>query len=165
MPERRKDIKVNLMTQSTHDSLLHEIEAAKENVKQSLLAIGEAAGSESDWHDNSAFDQANIKHDVDSLQLRTMEARLRDVEIIKPSKELGKIEIGNSVLVKFQNEDGKETFTILGPADSGRKDGWISYESPLGSSLLGKRKGDDATFGVGNQQQTVKVLDILPGDF
>lgn len=153
------------MTQSTYNNLLQEVEAARKNAKKSLLEIGEAAGSESDWHDNAAFDLANIEYDVNSLQLKTIEAKLKDVEIINPTEECDKVSIGNSVLVKFQNEDDEEMFTILGPADSGRHSGWISYESPLGTSLLGKHKGDDANFGVGNQEQNVRILNILPGDF
>lgn len=163
--ERRRDVKVNLMTQSTYETLLVEVEMAKGDVSQSLLDIGEAAGTGSDWHDNAAFDQANIKHDVDTLKLSSIETKLKDVEIIEPSQKRDKVGIGNSVLIKFQGEDEEEMFTILGPADSGRREGWISFESPLGSSLIGKKKGDNVSFSIGNQQQSVKVLDIFPGDF
>lgn len=163
--EHRKNTKVSLMTQPTYENLLQEIEAAKKNVRQSLLEIGEAAGLECDWHDNAVFDHANIKHDIDSLQLRGIELKLKDVEIIKPSQKLDKVDIGNSVIVKFQDEDNEEVFTILGPADSGRREGWISFESPLGFNLIGKEKGETFSFAIGGQEQKVKIVDILPGDF
>ena len=163
--EREKISKINLMTQSTYESLLQEVEVARRNMQQSLLDIGEAAGSASDWHDNAAFDHANIRHDVDSSWLGSIQAKLQDVEIIKPSNNKDKIGIGNSVIVKFQDEDDEEIFTILGPADSGRNEGWISYESPLGSSLMGKRKGETVTFTIHDQDQKVKIVNILPGNF
>lgn len=153
------------MTQSTFNSLKQEVEAARSNVSQSLKEIGLAAGSESDWHDNAAFDHANIKHDVDRAQLGTIEARLRDVEIIKPRKQRDQVDIGNSVLVQFSSENETEMYTILGPADSGRGSGWISYESPLGSSLMGRRKGDTVNYSIQNQVQRVSILDILAGNF
>jgi len=153
------------MTQSTYNSLLQEVEVARGNVTQSLLEIGDAAGTESNWHDNAAFDHANMRHDVDSSHLRTIEAKLRDVEIIKPSRKKDSVSIGNTVVVKFQGEDVEETFTILGPTDSGRNMGWISFESPLGSSLIGKKKGDEYSFSIDRQEHKVKVIKILPGAF
>ncbi len=165
MAERMKNPKINLMTQYTYERLLQEVEGAKGSVKDALLRIGEAAGSESDWHDNSAFDFANIQHDVSTSQLGSIEAKLRDVQIIEPSRNTGHVNIGNSVVVKFQGETEEETFTVLGPADSGRQQGWISCESPLGSNLIGKKKGDDVTFSAGGQNQKIKVLNILQGDF
>lgn len=165
MQERRKNTKTNLMTQSTYNSLLQEVETARQNAKQSLLDIGEAAGTGSDWHDNAAFDHANIRHDVDSLQLGGIESKLKNVQIIEPSRKTDQVYIGNSVLVKFQGEDDEEMYTILGPADSGRQTGWISFESPLGSSLMGKKKGETANFEVERREQKVKIIDILPGNF
>jgi transcription elongation factor GreA len=162
-PARNK--KVNLMTKFTHDSLLIEIQKARKDVSDSLLTIGEAAGSESNWHDNPAFDDANIQHDVKSSKLAGIEARLKDVEIIIPSPKTDTVAIGNLVVVRFQGEAEDETFTILGSADSGRKPGWISFESPLGSNLVGKKEGEEVSFSIHNQEQKVKILRILPGEF
>lgn len=163
--ERRKESKINLMTQSTYESLLQEVEVARGNAKQSLLDIGEAAGTGSDWHDNAAFDHANIRHDVDSLLLSGMATKLRDVEIITPSTETDSIGIGNSVIVKYRGESDEEIFTILGPADSRRRPGWISFESALGENLLGKKAGDEISFEVEGQRQKLNIIKILPGDF
>jgi transcription elongation factor GreA len=167
--ERKSESNTNLMTQSTYESLLREIEAAQGNVKQSLLDIGEAAGTGSDWHDNAAFDHANIKHDVDSLLLSGLTSRLKDVEIIKPSKKTDQVRLGNEVLVRFEGESENESFTVLGPADSKRRAGWISYDSPLGESLMGKRKGDIVSYVVSDNNRElnlqVRVVEILPGNF
>ena len=163
--ESIRNPKVNLMTQFTYENLLREVEETKGDVKDSLLRISEAAGAESDWHDNSAFDFANIQHDVNSSKLGTTESKLKNVKIIRPSFGTDVVAIGNSVVVKFQNETEEKTFTILGPADSGRNQGWISFESPLGSNLIGKKGGEEVSFSIHNQKQKLKILKILPGDF
>lgn len=167
--EQGKVSKVNLMTQSTYENLLQEVEAARQNAKQSLLDIGIAAGTGSDWHDNAAFDHANIKHDVDSLQLSGIEIKLKDVEIIKPNRDTRKVGLGNTVLVNFLGETEPESYTILGPSDSNRNNGWISFESPLGVSLMEKSKGDKASFIVTENNREiiieVTIVEILPGDF
>jgi transcription elongation GreA/GreB family factor len=38
---------------------------------------------------------------------------------------------------------------------------WISFDSPLGSKLLGKKKGDEFDLN----SMVVKILQIMPGDF
>lgn len=163
--ERGKGSIINLMSQFTYDSLLREAEEIRNNVNRSLLDIGEAAGSGSDWHDNAAFDHANMRHDVESLQLRNIQAKLTDVEIIKPSIKIDQVNIGNSVIVKFHGENENETFTILGPSDARRHEGWISFESALGSNLIGKKKGEIVVFASEKQELSITIVDILPGDF
>jgi len=165
MTERRTRGNSNLMTKATYESLLREAGEADRSVKQSLLDIGTAAGSESDWHDNAAFDIANMQHDVHSSRLGTMQSWLRDVQIIGPSFETDSVHIGNTVVVKFASEPEEETFTILGPADSGRNAGWISYESPLGASLMGRTQGEEVSFNAGHNEQRVRIINIFQGNF
>lgn len=163
--ERDMKPKVNLMTQFTYEALLNEVEAAMGDVSQSLRNIGEAAGRESDWHDNAALDFANAQHDLHSSMLGGIQGKLKDVQIIQPSTETEKVGIGNSVVVKYKGEENEEIFTILGSADSGRKPGWISFDSKLASNLIGKRAGQEVTFESGGQEQKVKIIQILPGIF
>lgn len=153
------------MTQFTYEALLNEVAAARSDVSESLRSIGEAAGRESDWHDNAALDFANTQHDLHSSMLGNIQSKLKDVQIIPISSEIDKVGIGNSVVVRYGSEENDETFTILGPADSGRKPGWISNESILAINLVGKKAGDEIFFESGGQKQKVKVVKILPGDF
>lgn len=157
--------KANIMTRETKLRLEKELERAGEDMKNSQLAIGEAAGSESDWHDNAAFDYAQMKYDVDSARVRELKVKLHDVEIISPRQETENVGIGNTIVVKFSTTDKEEQFTILGSDDSGTKKSWVSYKTPLAQSLLGKKKGEAGTFFVGQRMQKVKILEILPGDF
>jgi len=63
--ERENKKNVNLMTSHAKNLLKQKLSQADSNFKKSQLAIGEAAGRESDWHDNAAFDYANMQHDLD----------------------------------------------------------------------------------------------------
>lgn len=157
--------KKNVMTRFTYEALQKEVAKASEDVGSSLKRIGEAAGTESDWHDNAAFDFANVQHDVNSSRLGSIMSKLKNVEFIEPPEKVDNVSVGTTVVVKFQGENEDESFTVLGPADSGRKEGWISYDSPLGSNLLGKKTGEEAVFSVQDRQQKVKVVKILPGEF
>lgn len=156
----------NLMTIYTRTVLEKELRIAKEELNQAQLSVGEAAGRESNWHDNAAFDYANMDFDLKSARLASLEKKLRDVEIITPRQETDRVGIGNSVVIKFQNEMSEEKFTVLGPDDSGKKSEWLSYLSPLAKNLIGKKERETVKFSIGNKENyTVRIAKILPGEF
>ena len=163
--DKERSENVNLVTSYTFSLLKTELEHAQNDFKDSLMAIGVAG----DWHDNAVFDHATIKNDVDASRLITLQEKLRNIQLIEPKKSTIKIDIGNLVVVRFEGEDDDEQFTILGPDDSRRKSGWISYTSPLGESLIGKKKGETATFTVNDNGHDInlqaRIVKILPGNF
>ncbi len=70
-------------TQQAYDDLLRARDEAKLRHEKALLALGEAAEADSNtWHDNPAFDAANeaIRHAQNNL--REIEHRLRDANIL-----------------------------------------------------------------------------------
>ena len=164
--ERRNMTKLNMMTTHTKGVLEKALDQTRREFSQAQLAIGEAAGRESDWHDNAAFDYANMEHDLKSANLANLIKKLRDVEIIVPRQQIDKVDIGNTVVVKFEGVQEEETFTILGPDDSGRKQGWLSCLSPLGKNLIGRREGEKTEYSIaGEKKQKVRLIKILPGNF
>lgn len=164
--ERRTTIKVNIMTSYTKEVLEKVQDQTRKELSQAQLAIGEAAGRESDWHDNAAFDYANMQHDLKSAELASLNKKLRNVEIIEPRQQTDKADIGNTVVVKFEDAWEEEMFTILGPDDSGKKLGWLSYLSPLGQNLIGKKEGEVTEYtSQGERKQKLQLIKILPGNF
>jgi transcription elongation factor GreA len=53
----------------------------------------------------------------------------------------GVVGVGSRVTVHWE-EDGEETYTIVDPAEAAVSAGRISFESPVGQSLLERRVGD-----------------------
>lgn len=165
MNEKIMRTAINLMTSETLARLQLELQKATEAEEKAKKAIGAAAGPESDWHDNAAYDHAYMAYDVASARLRDIKVKLSNHQIITPRKETDSVDVGNTVLVKFADESENEKFTILGPDDSATRDGWISYNTPVAKSILGKREGESGEFIAGDRKHTVKIIKILPGDF
>ena len=166
MKRRKEDIGYipqPLMTSQTKLRLERELEEARENVIDAERTIGEVGGTD-DWHENFALEQAYIKYDETMKKALRLNALLSNVEIIKPRQEVERIEIGNTVMVQYE-EESPERFTVLGEADVGTQPGWISSASPLGSNLIGKKNGDIFELESGGVIHRIQVLDILPGDF
>ena len=153
----------NLLTQETLVRLQRELALAIENEDKKHKRIGEAAGPESDWHDNAAYDEAMVQHGVALSHLINMKVKLNNYKIIEPREETDTVGIGNTVIVRFSSMDVDEKFTILGPDDSGTRDEWISFNTPVAKAMLGKKAGEEVTLEVNNQK--IKILKILVGEF
>jgi transcription elongation factor GreA len=163
--ERIGNEKTNLMTSFTKQYLLEQKKQIEQEIKEAKLAIGEGAGSESDWHDNPAFELANQQYDMASLKLAIIKEQLSNTIIIKPRMETDRINIGNTIIVKFEDNNETETFTLLGPNDAILNSDWISFESPLGKELLNKKRNDKLSFCVDNHTSNVQIIQILEGQF
>src|SRR5579864_4634664 len=96
----------NLMTAITYNRLLTEFKKAKEHVAKRNIAIGAAAGPESDWHDNAAYDFAHTQYDVAAVNLQNLTDKLIQVKIIEPRQKIDIVELGNTVIIEF--EGGKK---------------------------------------------------------
>jgi transcription elongation factor GreA len=54
----------------------------------------------------------------------------------------GEVRLGSRVTVVEEGSQDPEVFHLVGPAEADPGNGRISYESPLGQALLGRRVGE-----------------------
>jgi len=71
-----------------------------------------------------------------------IERMLANVQIIEASPHDSVIDIGDTAVIQA-DEDGLETYTIVGVAEADPARGLISNESPLGHALLNQKVGDE----------------------
>jgi transcription elongation factor GreA len=94
-----------------------------------------------DLSENSEYFEAREEQGQIESRIFELEDMLKDVEIIEKSHTAGSIiKVGSTIEA---SKDGKKSkFFIVGSNEANPADGFISNESPLGRSFLGKKKGD-----------------------
>lgn len=149
------------------DALDKKVKEVQQEVDKSLLEAGESCqtGHET-WHDNPGYEDARRSVEMWSLRLRELRALQRSAVVIpKPTTPPpdGKVSIGCAVRVKSL-DTGEEFSYIIGSAmvfdDSGVR---ISYKSPLGQVLQGKKVGDVLNVNFGGRRgkgQKILVLGV-----
>ena len=72
---------------------------------------------------------------------------LERVEIIdeKAAHKSKEVRVGSTVSVKIEKGGKAQKYQLVGPAEANPSDGRISYESPVGHALVGKKRGDTVT--------------------
>ena len=94
-----------------------------------------------DISENAEYEEAKNEQGMVEGRILVVENMLRNVVVIEEGVSAGVIGVGSSVEV--QDEFGKQSFTIVGPAEVDVANGRISLESPVGKALLGHKVGDE----------------------
>ncbi|MCX6761141.1 MAG: transcription elongation factor GreA [Candidatus Nealsonbacteria bacterium] len=91
-----------------------------------------------DLKENAAYDTAKEEQGFIEGRIAELEQVLNQAKVLKKNVG-GMVQLGSIVLVSCYNK--KERFQIVEPEEADIDKGKISYKSPLGGVLFGKRKG------------------------
>ena len=93
-----------------------------------------------DISENSEYDDAKNEQGMMEARIAEISRILSEATVVTTPKRSSKVNIGSTVTVDMGGRE--RVFTIVGGAESDVASGKISNESPVGSALLGRKKGD-----------------------
>ncbi|SFS67118.1 transcription elongation factor GreA [Marininema halotolerans] len=132
-----------LLTEEGLAKIKGELETFRTKRRPEVAQRLKEAIAQGDLSENAEYDAAKEEQAFVEARIVTLENMIRNAKIIHTDTE-DKSFVGVGVKVTIQEiPDGdKETYTIVGSAESDPISGKISNESPIGSELIGKREGD-----------------------
>lgn len=131
----------NLVTKEGYQKLLEEKKKLENELTETKFRMGETSGSGGGWHENNFFEflEEQIHHLASKLLNITNQIKYSKI-VEESASDITKVGFGSTVDIELNGE--KETFKILGEADSNLTEGIISYTSPIGNAILDKNAGD-----------------------
>ena len=114
------------------------------------------ATSLGDLRENSEYDAACEDFIQTENRIYELEQQLTNSKIYKKQNK-NTVEIGSKVTIEIDND--LETYEIVGINEADIQNNKISYESPLGASLLNKKINDIVTVDIINPYN-VKIIEI-----
>ena len=129
-----------ILTQEGRDKLeeeLHYLETEKRAEIGERIKVAREFG---DISENSEYDDAKNEQGMMEARIAEITHILSEATVVNTPKRSSKVNIGSIVTVDMGGRE--RVFTIVGAAESDVADGKISNESPVGSALLGRKKGD-----------------------
>ncbi|MBT3293029.1 transcription elongation factor GreA [Candidatus Peregrinibacteria bacterium] len=124
-----------------------ELDNLKKVRRQEVAARLKEAISYGDLSENSEYEEAKNEQAFVEGRILELENKIKNAKIITDKKEKGKsVEIGSTVNItnKTAGTD-PESFTIVGSTEANPTNRKISNESPIGRSLISRRKGEIVT--------------------
>ena len=151
------------LTQDAYDKLKAELDNLRGPVRQEVVARISAARDEGDLKENGGYHAAKEEQGKMEARIRQLEEMLRRAEVGETPKDDGVVDQGMKVTYRFVGDDETETF-LLGHREM--EDGTIavfSPQSPLGSAIMGARRGDTVSYVAPNGKTLqVEIVDAVP---
>jgi len=151
------------LTQEAFDKLAAELENLKGPVRQEVIARISAARDEGDLKENGGYHAAKDEQGKIEARIRQLEDMLRRAQVGETPADDGIVEPGMKVTYRFVGDDDSSTFLLGAREIEDDSLDVFSPQSPLGSAILGAKKGDTVAYTAPNGRKLeVEILDAVP---
>lgn len=133
---------INYMTEGKKKELEGELDFLKTFKRKEIVEALEAAKALGDLSENSEYHEARDQQGRTEDRIREVENLLKTAVIVKKHTS-SQVEVGVSVKVKRGGDKEEIIYHIVGAQESDMASNKISYKSPLGQALMGKKKGEE----------------------
>ena len=155
------------LTQDAFDKLQQELADLKGPIRQEVIARISAARDEGDLKENGGYHAAREEQGKVEGRIRQLEDMLERAQVGETPADDGTVVPGMKVTYKFVGDDDDEAETFLLGAreieDSVAGLKVYSPQSPLGSAIIGAKKGETVAYEAPNGKELkVVILDAVP---
>ena len=145
------------LTPKKHEELVAELNRLKDGLSRAALEVKRLAEM-GDLSENAAYSIAKSKLRGMEERILALERHLKTAVVITSGSASGAVELGCTVTIELQGK--QTTYTILGSSETDPSRGIISHLSPIGSALMGHRKGDMVTLRSANDEKAYTIVNI-----
>ena len=130
------------LTQKGYDELQERLDYLTGQGRQEMSEKIKLAREYGDRSENAEYDAAKNEQAFMEQEIKEIAEKLRNAEIIDESNLDSKtVSIGSIVKLQDMELDEKVEIKIVGSSEADIMNNKISNESPIGQSLIGKKKG------------------------
>ncbi|MBQ7630965.1 MAG: transcription elongation factor GreA [Selenomonadaceae bacterium] len=134
--------KTTVLTQDGYDKLVEKLNYLKSVKRLEVAERLKIAISLGDLSENSEYDDAKNEQGHLEAEIRELEAKLNNSDIIHGVSAGDTISIGSKIVIREMDSDETETYMIVGSTETDPDNGKISNESPIGAAMIGHSAGD-----------------------
>lgn len=133
-----------------------QLQMLRDCKRSAIVNDMQEVSTDADWRENSQLILLQNELAVVDAEIRRIEEMLEHSQVVEPQSNDAIVDIGETVVLQMDSDGATpaleipivETYTIVSPAESAPDLGRISYESPVGHSLLKHKVGDEITVTV-----------------
>ncbi len=149
----------NLLSQEKFDELKEELERLTTVARKEIAESLEYARSLGDLSENAEYQAARELQAATEERIRRLEHLIKSAVIVSEKKK-GTVGFGSKVVIKKKGDKAEHAYTIVGSEEADMREHKISHLSPLGESMMGKKKGEVFTFATPNGRQEYTIVEI-----
>ncbi len=129
--------------------------------KRKLIEEVSQAAAMGDLRENSEYHAARERLQHVAKRLAELDAKLTDVQLIDElTLNADEARVGSQVTLEDEQTKERFAYRLVGSEEADPPNGKLSIASPLGKSLLGKKRGDRFTLTLPTAIVPYRILDI-----
>lgn len=148
------------LSQEGFDKLKDELRNLSETRRVEIAAALERAKSFGDLSENSEYQDAKDAQAANEVRIAEVEYILQHAVVVsKHSSDV--VGVGAKVIAEHATLGTKHEFNIVSPEEADPMVRKVSYESPIGRAMMGKRIGEEASVNTPKGATVYKILEIV----
>lgn len=147
------------MLQEGFEKLQEQLKSLKAERPEIIDAIEEAR-AHGDLSENAEYHAAKERQGQVEASIGDLEDKLSRAQIIDPTTLSGDKIVFGATVTLLDEDDKPVRYQIVGQAEADAKDGKISYNSPLGRALIGRKIEDEVEVTVPSGDKFYLVSNI-----
>lgn len=151
--------KESYLTKEKHDELVAELGLLKTEKRKEVAESLEYAKSLGDLSENAEYHEARATQAELEDRIIKLENLLKSAVIVS-ERHGSVIDIGSTVTLKKEGGKDNVVYAIVGSEEADLSNGKISSSSPLGSALIGKKKGDTVSVSTPKGPSKYQIVEV-----
>ncbi|MGF1549830.1 MAG: transcription elongation factor GreA [Sphingomonadaceae bacterium] len=143
-----------------HKRMSEEVQRLKTVERPAVIDAIEEARAHGDLSENAEYHAAKERQGQIESAIADLEDRLSRALVIDPRTLSGDKVVFGATVHLLDEDDRKLKYQICGQAEADAKAGRISYSSPLGRALIGRRVGDEVEVSTPSGEKYYEISKI-----
>lgn len=140
--------------------LKNELETLKNVERKKIAEALEYAKSLGDLSENAEYHEARDEQAKVESRIAEIEAVLKSAIVIAKGEKSDTVRAGSNVTLQKRGASSNVNFLIVSSEESDIDTGKISYNSPIGRAVMGRRKGEVFSVRTPNGEAEYTLLEV-----
>ena len=146
-----------------HRKLTDELKRLRSEERPAIVEAIEEARAHGDLSENAEYHAAKERQGQIEAMIADIEDKLSRAVVIDPKSLSGDKVVFGATVTLFDEDDKPIKYQIVGQTEADAKSGMISYNSPLGRALIGRKVDDEVEVTVpsGDRYYVVAKIEFI----
>ena len=150
-----------MFTQEAYDKLVKDLENLKNVERPRVLQELVDARAQGDLSENAEYHAAKERlASIDNIEMPKLQDQLARAQVIAFDANSDTIKFGATVTAKNLKTKREIVYQLVSPEEADALNGKISFKSPIGAALMGKKRGDTVEVVTPKGKNQFEIIDF-----
>lgn len=150
-----------MFTQEAYDKLVKDLENLKNVERPRVLQELVDARAQGDLSENAEYHAAKERlASIDNIEMPKLQDQLARAQVIAFDTNSDTIKFGATITAKNLKTKREIVYQLVSPEEADALNGKISFKSPIGAALMGKKRGDTVEVVTPKGKNQFEIIDF-----